>query len=221
MTRRIVFVHTVLSVAPPFTALARELLPPGVEAWHVADELLAKVVVAQGRLTSFAYRRVADHARAAAEAGAEMVQLTCSSISPCAADAEASAGIPVLKIDEPMADRAIALGHRIGVAATAPTALAPTADLIRQRAQEAGRRVEVNPVLCEGAYVHLASGDLEAYDRAIRKTLERMVGDNDVIVLAQASMARVAQDLRLAPPVPILSSPRLAVERLARLLADS
>jgi Asp/Glu/hydantoin racemase len=218
MTPRMVFVHTVLSVVPQFTDLARELLPPDVEAWHVADELLAKVVVAQGRLTPFAYRRVADHARAAAEAGAVMVQLTCSSISPCAAAAETEAGIPVLKIDEPMADRAIALGRRIGVAATAPTALGPTADLIRQRAQEAGRRVEVRPVLCEGAYVHLASGDLEAYDRAILQTLEQMVEDNDVVVLAQASMARVAQDLKPAPPVPILTSPRLAVERLARLL---
>jgi Asp/Glu/hydantoin racemase len=218
MTRRIVFVHTVLSVVPQFTDLARELLPPDVEAWHVADELLAKVVVAQGRLTPFAYRRVADHARAAAEAGAVMVQLTCSSISPCAAAAATEAGIPVLKIDEPMADRAIALGQRIGVAATAPTALGPTVDLIRRRAREAGRRVEVKPVLCEGAYIHLTSGDLEAYDRAIRETLEQMVEDNDVIVLAQASMARVAQGLKPAPRAPILTSPRLAVERLARLL---
>jgi Asp/Glu/hydantoin racemase len=218
MARRIVFVHTVLSVAPQFVDLARELLPPDVEAWHVVDELLAKVVAAQGHLSPFAYRRVADHARAAEEAGASMVQLTCSSISPCTDAVSAHVGIPVFKIDEPMADRAISLGRRIGVAATATTALDPTADLIRLRAEAAGRRVEVRPVLCAGAYAHLVAGDLEMYDRVVRETLEQMVQDNDVVVLAQASMAGAAQDLKPAFGVSILTSPRLAVERLARLL---
>jgi Asp/Glu/hydantoin racemase len=219
MTRRVVFVHTVLSVVPQFVELARELLPPDVEAWHVVDELLAKVVVAQGSLLPFAYRRVADHARAAEEAGASIVQLTCSSISPCSDVAGAQVGIPVLKVDEAMADQAIALGLRIGIAATAPTALGPTADLIRLRAQAAGRRVEVDLVLCEGAYAHLASGDLEAYDRAIRERLVQMAQDNDVLVLAQASMSRVAQDLMPAFRAPILTSPRPAMERLAHLLS--
>jgi hypothetical protein len=50
MIRRIVFVQTVLSVVSQFTDLARELLPPDVETWHIADELLAKVV-AQGGLS--------------------------------------------------------------------------------------------------------------------------------------------------------------------------
>jgi Asp/Glu/hydantoin racemase len=218
MTRRIVFVHTVLSVVSQFADLARELLPADVEAWHIADELLAKVVVAQGRLSPFIYARVTDHARAAQEAGAGLVQLTCSSISPCADAAAAQAGIPVLKIDAPMAERAIALGRRIGVAATAPTALGPTTELIRQRAKATGRSVDVRPVLCEAAYAYLSSGDLEAYNRAIRETIGEMVRENDVVVLAQASMAQAAQDLNPAPPVPILTSPRLAVEQLASLV---
>jgi Asp/Glu/hydantoin racemase len=218
MTRRIVFVHTVLSVAAQFEDLARELLPPDVEAWHVADELLGKVVVAQGHLSPFAYRRVADHARAAEEAGASMAQLTCSSISPCTDVAGSQVAIPVLKVDEPVADLAVALGTRIGVAATAPTALGPVADLLRLRAQVAGRAVEVSPVLCEGAYACLVSGDLVKHDRIIRETLEQMIQISDVIVLAQASMARVAESLKSPPQVPILTSPRPAVERLARLL---
>jgi Asp/Glu/hydantoin racemase len=218
MIRRIVFVHTVLSVVPQFTELARELLPPEVETWHIVDELLAKVAVAQGGLSPFIYARVADHARAARAAGAGLVQLTCSSISPCSGDAAAQAGIPVLKIDEPMADRAIALGRRIGVAATAPTALGPTTELIRRRAQVAGRSVDVKPVLCEDAYAYLTSGDLEAYNNAIRETIRGMAQENDVVVLAQASMAGAAQGLDPAPPVPILTSPRLAVQQLAALV---
>jgi hypothetical protein len=42
---------------------------------------------------------------------------------------------------------------------------------------------------------------------------------NDVVVLAQASMARVVDALKPEDkPVPILSSPRLAIEHLATLL---
>jgi Asp/Glu/hydantoin racemase len=218
MIRRVVFVHTVLSVVPQFIELARELLPAEVETWHIADELLAKVAVAQGGLSPFIYDRVAGHARAAREAGAGLVQLTCSSISPCAGDAAAQAGIPVLLVDEPMADRAITLGRRVGVAATAPTALGPTTDLIRRRARAAGLSIEVRPVLCEAAYVHLSSGNLEEYNAAIRRTIAGMVQENDVIVLAQASMAGAVQGLTLERPVPILTSPRLAVERLASLV---
>jgi hypothetical protein len=56
----------------------------------------------------------------------------------------------------------------------------------------------------------------------VSKTLRELSNKVDVIVLAQASMARVVDSL--APnekPVPILSSPRLAVEHLARLCANS
>ena len=45
-----------------------------------------------------------------------------------------------------------------------------------------------------------------------------MIGRNEVIILAQASMARVTEGIRPAPSVPILTSPRLAVERLRQVL---
>ena len=215
MMRRVVFVHTVLSVVSLFAELARELLPPEVEVWHIVDEMLAKVAVAQGGLSPFIYSRVADHAQAAREAGAGLVQLTCSSISPCADAAAARAGIPVLTVDEPMADRAIALGTHIGVAATAVTALGPTVDQIRKRARAAGRSIEVDPVLCDDAYVYLTTGDLAAYNDAVRAAIGKMTSNNDVIVLAQGSMAGAVEGMSPAPSVPVLTSPRLAVERLA------
>lgn len=218
MPKRVVFLHTVLSVASQFAGLARELLPPDVETWHVADEILAKVVVAHGGLSPFIYRRVADHVRAAEEAGASVMQLTCSSISPCADVAAAQVSIPLLRVDEPMVEKAITLGRRIGVVATARTALGPTVDLVHTCALEAGREVEVEAVVCQEAYAGLASGDLELHDRIVREKLEEMSSRNDVILLAQASMARAAEGSSLAGRIPVLSSPRLAVQRLARMI---
>jgi len=207
------------SLVDLFTRLSRELLPKDTEIWHIADEILLRVVLAQGGLSPFIHERVASHAIAAEEADATAVQLTCSSISPCAETAQTRVRIPVLKIDEPMIDQALGIGTRIGVAATAPTTLRPTRDLIQARARTQGRDVQIESRLAEGAYQALFGGDPERHDAIVRETLQDLSQRNDVIVLAQASMARVADSL---PPselaCPVLSSPRLALERVARLL---
>ena len=61
MARRVVFLHTVPSLAGLFTDLSKELLPEDVEVIHIADELLLKrentlcvlSVPHLGHLTSF------------------------------------------------------------------------------------------------------------------------------------------------------------------------
>jgi hypothetical protein len=66
------------------------------------------------------------------------------------------------------------------------------------------------------------AGDNDTHDLAVSKAMVNKLGDVDVIVLAQASMARVVDRLpRGALTAPVLSSPELAMgyvrERLARL----
>lgn len=212
--KKLAFIHTVPSLVSLFTDLSKELLPNEVEIFHVADEILLKMVLAQGGLSPFIYRRVAENVIAAEQAGAHLVQLTCSSISPCADAAQLMVSIPVLKIDEPMVDLAINAGNRIGVAATAPTTLKPTTDLVYDRARHLGKQVTVDSVLCEGAYSALFSGDTQTHDRIVRQFLMELMSHNDVVILAQASMARVAEAIPAADQVvPILSSPRAAMER--------
>ena len=74
--------------------------------------------------------------------------------------------------------------------------------------------------LCEGAFDAVLAGDVATHDRMVGESLAELSGTVDVIVLAQASMARVVADL---PPeerrIPILSSPELAVARAAEVMA--
>ncbi len=219
MTRRVVFLHTITSLAGLFTNLSKELLPVDIEVIHIADELLLKNIQSQGGLSPAIHRRVAEHAIAAEHAGAVAFQCTCSSISPCVDTVRPLVGIPVLKIDEPMVDEALRLGNRVGVVATAPTTLKPTTDLVHTRATELGCSVKVEPVLCEGAYAALLAGDTSTHDAIVRKVVMGLMDRNDVIILAQASMARVVEGISPEEArVPILSSPRLAVKRLAEVL---
>ena len=214
MSKKLAFLHTVSTLTGLFNALAKEILPAGVEVFHIADEAVVKVVLAQGGLSPFVYRRVSDDVAAAEQAGANAVLFTCSSISPCAETARLMVNIPVLKVDEPMADKAISLGARIGVVATASTTLKPTTELVQMRAALMGKKIQVESVLCQEAYSALWSGDMETHDRLLRETLHSLMSRSDVIMLAQASTARVLETIpATAQTVPILTSPRLAVEQ--------
>ena len=213
------FVHTVLSLPPVFGALAEELVPDA-ETFHIVDESLLTVTRRSGSLTPLTRRRVLDHVLSAADAGADVVVVTCSSIGPAVDAGRTFAPVPVVRIDEAMADEAVRLGPRVGVLATLRTTLEPTAELVGPRAQVAGSQVTVVPRLCDGAFEALSAGDREAHDALVRDGLRRLVEEADVVVLAQASMARIADEL---PPgelaVPVLSSPRLGMQRVAALVA--
>ena len=79
---------------------------------------------------------------------------------------------------------------RIGVIATLSTTLEPTADLIQRRAALAGKKIELTSKLCEGAFEALMSGDGATHDAKVAAALKELSQQVDVIVLAQASMAR-------------------------------
>ena len=221
MTTKVGFIHTVPSLVGVFNDLSKELFPKNVEVFHIADELLLKVVIAQGGLSPFIFRRVADHVVAAVEGGANLVQVTCSSISPCVEAAAPFVSVPVLKIDDPMIAKALEIGAHIGVAATVPTTLKPTAESVYAMARLANKDVKVDSVLCEGAFQALSNGDVETHDRIIRQHLQKLLDSCQVVLLAQASMARVAATIPAEEQkAPILSSPRLAIERAAKVLSS-
>ncbi|TWT91047.1 Asp/Glu/Hydantoin racemase [Pseudobythopirellula maris] len=213
--KKLGLIHTSATLVPIFAELCAAKLP-GVETFNIADDSLIKEVIATGRLTSSVSRRVAAHVVAADEAGADQILVTCSSIGAAVERAAGLVDTPVLRVDQPMADQAVATGKRIGVAATLPTTLGPTADLIRRRAEAAGREIELDAQLCEGAFEALMSGDAERHDKMVAEALVRLAKDNDVVVLAQASMARVVAQLDAeTTKTPILSSPALAIDALA------
>jgi Asp/Glu/hydantoin racemase len=220
--KRVVLVHTAPMNPARFQELAEEIMPE-VAVEHVVDESLLQETIAAGGLTAEVARRFVERAEALRASGVDAVVLTCSSVGP-AAEGVSAGPVPVLRIDTAMAEAAVQVGARIGVAATLPTTLGPTAELIHAAAARAGRAVEVRTALAEGAFQVLATDPAE-HDRQVRACLEELAGWADVIVLAQASMARAvagaATITAAGRAVPLLTSPRLGMERLARLLNET
>ena len=217
--KTLALIHTSATLVPVFAQLCKEKLP-GVATFNIVDDSLVRAIGAKGALTADIARRVAGYIASAEAGGADHILVTCSSIGPAVEAAAPFAGVPVLRVDQPMIDRAIAAGRRIGVIATLPTTLHPTTDLVRRRAALAGRDIEVTSRLCEGAFEALMGGDAARHDGLVAAALRELAATVDVILLAQASMARVvgtlaAEDRR----VPIFASPPIAIDHLASLTA--
>lgn len=221
MSQKIAILHTsfvFVSVEPVINDLIAELIPDA-EVLHFVDSDVLATVVREGGISSASEERMTRLAQAAESAGADIVFSACSSLGPALDVAALNVHTPVLKIDEAMALRAATEGTRIGILATVPTTLSPTSELIQMAADDLGRTVEIEQRLCEGAFAILMSGDREAHDALILERARELAEWADLIVLAQASMWRLAAPLEEAVGVPVLSSPRMGVDLLAQRVA--
>lgn len=217
MTQRIAFLHTGAVVIAPVMELAARLMPEAATINYLDDKIVADL--GDEQRASSVDSRLEGLVRAAQSAGADAVMLTCSSISEYAAPISRRLGIPVLRIDEAMADLAVDAGERIAVIATLPTTLAPTMSLIAERAELAGKAPELLSEIVEGAFAAVAGGDRATHDALVAAAIERLAADADVVVLAQASMASAAAAVTVH--VPVLTSLEPGIMRLRDRLAQS
>ncbi|MFK4547037.1 hypothetical protein RKD29_006633 [Streptomyces tendae] len=193
--------HTSSVHVPVFDAL-RDAAHPGLELRHHVDAGLLERARRDGP-EAVAEAVAAALTRAVAE-GARAVLCTCSTIGGVAEAAAAGVGVPVLRVDRPMAAAAVTAGPRVLVLAALESTLAPTAELIEEEARRAERPVQVRTRLVDGAWPRFEAGDGEGYLRRVTEAADS-VTDADVIVLAQASMAPARESTKVR--VPVLASP--------------
>jgi hypothetical protein len=149
-----------------------------------------------------------------------VVLCTCSTLGGCAEEIGQHTTAPILRVDRPMAEKAVSLGTRILVAATIASTLGPTKELILDAARRAHQSVQLLEVLCESSWAKFEQGDQNGYLQEIAERLRRATPFGEVIVLAQASMAGATafcSDLN----IPILSSPRLGLEAALKVYYDA
>ncbi|MBT2473653.1 aspartate/glutamate racemase family protein [Microbacterium sp. ISL-103] len=222
MSKKIAILHTsfvFVSVEPVINDLIAELIPDA-EVMHFVDSDVLATVQRENGISAKSEARMTHLAQAAEEAGADIIFSACSSLGPALDVAARSVHTPVVKIDEAMALRAAQEGDRIGVLATVPTTLAPTSNLIQWHADELGRSIQVEQRLAEGAFATLMAGDRDAHDQTVIAQAVDLAKNVDIIVLAQASMSRLAAVLEEKTGKPVLSSPRIGVDYLADRVAE-
>lgn len=217
--RTVVVVHTGPATVQPIKQQFQQILPD-VRVVNIMDDSLLNDVMTAGHLTEAVTGRIFSYMQLGQQMGAAALLNACSSVGEAASAARPGISIPLIKIDDVMAERAVATGSRIGVVATVKTTLEPTVRLIRAKAMAAGKSIEVVEALAEGAFQALLDGQSEAHDKIVKRTIESLASNVDVIVLAQVSMARLAPSLA-GLSVPVLSSPQSGVEAVREALAAS
>src|SRR4051794_39206273 len=213
-------IHAVIpAMAPMREALAAEM--PEARVLNLLDEGLLTEVERRGGLTAECVDRLVAQIGMVVDAGAEAVLLTCTAYSTVVPEVQARvAVVPVLAVDQVMVETAVARASRIGVLATVAAGLEQQCAMLERAAERAGKHIEVISSLHPEAMAALQRGDTATHDRILVEAVPALAEQVDLVLLAQASMARVApllEDVR----VPVLTSPRLAVQRLREVLVTN
>lgn len=155
----------------------------------------------------------------AASEGCDAVLNICSSVGEVADAAQSIAkyiGMPIVRIDEDMCREAVKRGSRIGVMATLKTTLEPTKNTIKRLAREMNKKVELVDCLVDGAF----GLNQDQFKERLSSAASEIIGEVDVIVLAQGSMAYVEKYLSSKFGKPVLGSPRFGARALKKALEE-
>ena len=98
--------------------------------------------------------------------------------------------------------------------------MAPSVNLVKEKAAEAGKEINLHPILSADAFDCFLKGDMDAHDVIVKDAARELKGKVGVIVLAQASMGHLAEPIAEITGVPVLKSPPLAMDALVARVAS-
>lgn len=217
--KKIGVIHTTKATVDSLTELIKSKIEDA-EVYNILDDSILRDMAGE-KDTGMVRWRWLEYAKILEKLGMDIILSACSTVGGFAEEADHELRVPVLRIDEAMAEKAVARGEKIGVFATLNSTLNPTVSLIKRKAEKAGRTVSVRAVLVEGAYDALMSQNKELHDSKIAEALKGCQGEADVIVLAQASMASAVSASLGLDQNQILTSPVLGIDRLKECLCNA
>ena len=215
--KKVAIIHTSVVSLEELKGLFKEILPE-VEVINIIDDSLLEEVKKNDGLTSAIIGRMCTYAQVAEKLGVDLIFNQCSSVGEAAEIAKKCVSVPLLRVDEAMAEEACALGTKIGVIATVKSTMRPSCNLIKQKAELINKKVEVNEFLVDGALdILMKEKNLAKHNELVLDAIKKAAKTNDVIVLAQGSMTAILPYITDVDK-PVLTSPRLGVLKAKKLL---
>lgn len=203
---------------------AFERLWPEAQPADLLDASLSKDLAKAGSLDQAMMDRFLTLGRyAASGAGSydtQAILFTCSAFGPAIDAVKADLSIPVLRPNEAAFEAALAVGSRIALVVTFPPSLASLTSELEDMAKAQAKTINITPILAEGALAALKAGDGAAHDAAVLAACKD-IGEQDVVLLGQFSLARAATVLQSHFDCPIITTPDSAVRALHRLISKS
>ncbi len=194
---RIALLHTVQSVANSFGRRLKEYLREDIRVYNFWDEFLSVNPNEIGEFTAENKERLLLDLKSMAMTDADLIVVTCSTLSPHLEEARKTIQIPIVAIDDEMSAKAVKKSNNILVIASAKSAVEPVMDKLSLEGKLIGKMVKVTGVVIEEAFEALKKNNLTGHNEIVRQTVSQMdTSEFDLIVLAQASLESCMEDIR-------------------------
>ena len=218
--KTVALLHTVRNVVDSFGPELSRFLGGNVKIYNMLDEFLSIEPNETGVFTENNRLRLREDIRNLERTGADLIAATCSTLTPYLPEIRKEIGVPVIAVDDAMAERAVSVGGSILVLATAPSTIRITAEKVRDEARKKGADVIVDQKVVPEAFEALKQIGRERHDELLLAAAKEIRG-YDCIVLAQASMAHLAEQIRSITGIETLWSPPLCMEQISEVLSEA
>lgn len=216
---KIAIIHTTPVTVESLQNLIKEK-DPELEVINIVDDSILPELINNKADLSLVEDRVRYYIKTAVEQGSDLVLSACSSIGEIFEEENQKYEIPVMRIDSAMAEKAVENAAKIGVAATLETTLKPSTELIKKKALVLNKDPEIKTALVDSAYQKLMAGDQKAHDALLAEKLKELAAEVEIVVLAQASMARAVSVLPAKIQSQFLTSPELGINNAVKTIAN-
>lgn len=216
--KKIALVHTVRSVYLTFAEQLQEGMPDRkLKISNTLDEFLSTDANEKGEFTRNNRNRLLLLLQAKDLEKADLIITTCSTLTPAVEKIRPFIKTPLVAIDDAMVEKAVTLGEKILVMATAGSAVEPTKQKLLVEAAKAGKHINLSALLCPEAFRAIQKMDKAEHDTLLKQAAETICGV-DTVVLAQASMAHIESEIEQISGCTTLSSPKLCFALVEKLL---
>lgn len=188
---------------------------PDIEVYNIMDDSLLADTRRYNGMTSVIASRMLNYAKAAEASGADGVICTCTSVNRATKMIRPLLSIPMINIEEPVAEMAARSGKRIGVLGTIPTSPGAISWEIEKKAAEMGKKIEIVPAVVNGAFDVLCAGDRAKHDEMVCEALYKLSREVDCIAFAQISMSLLKHE---AVDVPLFKIGASGFEKMKDLM---
>ena len=215
--KSIALIHTVKTVANSFEQKLKDYVGEPVKIHNLWDDFLANNPNEIGEFTIENRCRLYNDIKSAEMTGADMIVVTCSTLTPVVNMIRPFVRVPLIAIDDAMGREAVTCGERILVLATAGSTEGPMREKLNAEAAKLGKSIQIDFQANAEAFQAMKAVQMERHD-AILLDMAKNISGYDCVVLAQASMAHLDQKIEEICKIPVLSSPGLCMEQVKEIL---
>ncbi len=217
--KAVALIHSVKTLANSFDEMLQNHLEEEIKIHNLWDDFLANNPNEIGEFTIENYNRLFNDIKSAEMTGADLIAVTCSTLTPIVNLIRPFIRVPLIAIDDEMARRAVTYGDSLLILATAGSTKQPLTKKLKEEAQKLNKPITVDFLANPEAFQAMKTLEMNQHDRLLL-AMSKEISGYDCIVLAQASMAHLDKQIEKICQIPTLSSTALCLEQIKETLKN-